>query len=302
MTRKWRIVGAAVAFAAVAATAGVAVAQYERSDIDGLAPFLANDTCPQAFDLSGTGFRAYSTTQTARHDNNQPLSFGPDVYFSVPVSNGQQIVVSVQAPWRPSLSLGLSCSGDDNGALQMNAYGGSTLLWQNTTGGDVVARVMLAGNRVVDFGRYFIQADLAPLNKSDEVGIAVEAAAEHFLPHRTTWTFIEGTTRAGFVEILTLLSDVSQPITIEYFDERGPQPQQTCTLPARTRVTIRVNADPGPSSDGVCRDGFYGDGAGHDVSVRLMGTDEFRAERVVYHQPGVVSGSSASSASTGDHD
>ena len=119
---------------------------------------------------------------------------------------------------------------------------------------------------------------------------------------REMLTFIEGTTRAGFVEFLTLLADVSQPITIEYFDERGPQPQQTCTLPARTRVTIRVNADPGPSPDGVCRDGFYGDGAGHDVSVRLMGTDEFRAERVVYHQPGVVSGSSASSASTGDHD
>src|SRR5439155_1910462 len=79
MTRKWRIVGAAVAFAAVAATAGVAVAQYERSDIDGLAPFLANDTCPQAFDLSGTWFRAYSTTQTPRHHNNHPLSFRPDV-------------------------------------------------------------------------------------------------------------------------------------------------------------------------------------------------------------------------------
>jgi hypothetical protein len=220
----------------------------------------------------------------------------------IAVPNGQEVVLSVQAAWRPSLAVATACNGDDIATPVRTAPGGSTVSWVNATGSDQTAFVMLAGNRRVDFGRYYIEAGVKPAGVQDEVGVAAETAAEHFLPRRTEWTFVEGTTRDGFVEFITLLSDVSQTIQIEYMDERGPQPVQSCLLPARTRVTFKVNSDPGPSPDGLCRDGFYGDGPGHDVAVRLSGEDEFRAERVIYHKPGVVGGSSASSASTGDHD
>jgi hypothetical protein len=301
MKARWKVVAAIGALATALTVGGIAGAQLSRQDFDAIAN-LNNGTCPTAFDLSTTALRAHSTTQNYSHTTSLPQSFGPNVYFLVPVvPNGQQLIVDVQAQWRPSLGLSLSCNGNDIGAAVESAPGGSTVAWTNTTGSAQSVRVVLAGNRVVDFGQYLIEAVVG--NNLDETGIAVEAAAEHVLPRRDTWTFVEGTTRTGFVTFLTLLSEDQQTIVLEYFDERGPQPPQTCVLPAHTRVTLRENSNPVANPNGnICADGFYGDGPGHDVSVRIIGTDELRAERVVYHVSGVVGGSSASSASTGDHD
>jgi hypothetical protein len=302
----WTILAVAAALAVSLVGGGVAGAQFAaQADADGVVRNLANDTCPNAADLALTNGRALSSTQTYVRDNTEPLSNGPDAYFAAMVPAGRQILIDVQAAWRPSLAVAMGCSGNDiDGAtIVKTAFGGSTIAWTNDTGSAQDVRILLAGNRSVDFGRYFIEQNIDLPAVQDEVGVAAETAAAHFLPRRDSWTFVEGTTRAGFTEFITLLSESQQTITIQYMDERGQQADQTCVLAARTRVTLRVNADPGANPNGnLCADGFYGDGPGHDVAVRLVGEDEFRAERVIYHQAGVVGGAAASSASTGDHD
>lgn len=100
--------------------------------------------------------------------------------------------------------------------------------------------------------------------------------------------FAEGTTRAGFQNYLTLYSpDTAQNVDITYSvgPGQGPNIVKRYGLPARSRVTIDVNAEVGPDKD---------------VSIRIDSVEGkiFFAERVLYFN-GVVVDSSDGAASPG---
>ncbi|MEW6553510.1 MAG: DUF5719 family protein, partial [Actinomycetota bacterium] len=91
----------------------------------------------------------------------------------------------------------------------------------------------------------------------------------------TSWYFAEGTTRAGFVEYLTLANpgDAGAQVTVEYMlgSGQGDNVVQTWEVPARSRLTVSVNDAVGPDKD---------------VSMRVTSDYAVVAERPMYFDYG----------------
>ena len=86
-----------------------------------------------------------------------------------------------------------------------------------------------------------------------------------------SWSFAEGTTRAGFEEWLCLQNPGASPIKVNATYQLGPNQgkpvAKTYTVPARQRLTVSVNKEIGPEKD---------------CSVYLNCLSDFIAERPMY--------------------
>ncbi len=99
------------------------------------------------------------------------------------------------------------------------------------------------------------------------------------------WVFAEGYTGAGFEEWLCLQnpSDADARVEVDYLtQERGPLPPRSLTVPAASRVSIRVNGDAGPDLQLSCR-------------VRVVSGPPVVAERPIYFDFRGLSGGHVSS-------